>query len=120
MQQTDTAGLPANNAPSNITTAQDLEGIMAQVQENQKDLSAAVAGNQAATKVDEQGVDIVQSIIDSNSEIEQSVDQELATAAVSSGTASATSASKLKRMSPAGRRASRYVVSGKGFEDEGN
>lgn len=92
---------------------------MAQVQENQNDLDAAVSGNQEATTTDEQGVDIAQSIIDANSDIEQAVNQELATASVSSSAASATSA-KLKRMSPAGRRASRYVVSGKSWDDEGN
>ncbi|KAK7733298.1 hypothetical protein SLS53_008195 [Cytospora paraplurivora] len=153
VQQTDTSGLPDNNSPSNITTAQTLEGIMAQVQQNQKDLPAAIDGNQDAKSVDDQGIDIVESILDDDSSISQQVEKELATASVSASTAAATSDTTSsgssttasgsgtgsntnsghknhnghkghkgnnKRMSPAARRASRYVVAGKNYEEEGN
>ncbi|ROW06981.1 hypothetical protein VMCG_04044 [Cytospora schulzeri] len=124
VQQTDTAGLPANNSPSNITTAQTLEGIQAQVQQNQKDLPAAIEGNQDATSVDEQGFDIAKAILEEDPSIQQEVNQELATAVASSGSASATSTNN-KRLTPAGRRArrypvGRYVVSGRDFNKEDN
>lgn len=122
VQQTDTAGLPANNSPSNITSAQTLEGIQAQIQQNQKDLPAAIAGNQDAATVDKQGFDIAKSILNQDPTIAQDVNQELASAAASSASPSATSTSN-KRMTPAGRRvirypAARYVVSGKDFNKE--
>lgn len=103
---------------------------MAQVQKNQKDLPAAIEGNQDAKSVDDQGVDIVESILGDDSSISQQVDKELATASVSASTAAATTKSghknhkghkgHNKRMSPAARRASRYVVAGKSYEEEGN
>jgi hypothetical protein len=53
VQQTDVT--PNANTPETITTAQTLEGVLAQVAENQIDLPAAVKANQEAT-LDEQGI----------------------------------------------------------------
>ncbi|KUI68022.1 hypothetical protein VM1G_03085 [Cytospora mali] len=132
IQQTDTAGLPANNSPSNITTAQTLEGIQAQVQQNQKDLSAAVEGNQAAT-VSEQGADIVKAILQEDPSIEKQVEKELATATASASAAAATKATGSKAGGRKGHKThgggrgrgrarsypvGRYVVSGKDFKNE--
>lgn len=85
-----------------------------------------MVGNQGATSVDEQGVDIAKAILDEDPSIAQKVNQELATAVASSGSgaASATSTSS-RRMTPAGMRArrypvGRYVVSGKEFKNDDN
>lgn len=124
VQQTDTTALPGDNAPSNITSAQTLEGIQAQIQQNQKDLPAAIAGNQQAATVDEQGVVIADVMLNKDPSIQQSVNKELASAVASSSSPSPTGAGR-KRMTPAGRRVIRYpgakyVVSGKDFDKEDN
>ncbi|KUI53248.1 hypothetical protein VP1G_00649 [Cytospora mali] len=131
VQQTDTAGLPANNSPSNITTAQTLEGIEAQVQQNQKDLAAAVEGNQDATSVNEQSADIVKAILEEDPSIEKQVQKELATATGSASAAAATKATGSKAGGRKGHKThgggrgrtrsypvGRYVVSGKDFKNE--
>ncbi|KAI1247399.1 hypothetical protein MGN70_011289 [Eutypa lata] len=59
VQQTDTT--PSKNTPANIVTAQTLEGITDQVQQNIADLPAAVDGI-AGADLDEQGTAVVDSI----------------------------------------------------------
>ncbi|KAJ9136879.1 Gas1-like protein [Pleurostoma richardsiae] len=61
VQQTDIAA--HNNTPENIVTEQTLENVLQQVQQNQKDLPAAVAGIQAATTTDEQGEKVAEAIL---------------------------------------------------------
>lgn len=90
MQQTDTT--PSENDPSKITTQQTLSGILSQVQQNKLDLAAAVAGNQQATKVSDQGVDIAQAILDAEPTIVAGVQKELQTNTISAAAAATTSA----------------------------
>lgn len=78
VQQTDTKPLPADNDPSNIKSAQTLAGVTAQIAQNKQDLAAAVAGNEAAGSVDEQGVSIAQAILDSDPQITQDTNDEIA------------------------------------------
>lgn len=92
VQQTDITPLAGDNPPSNITSAQTLAQIQAQIQENQKDLPAAIAGNQAAATVDQQGVKIAQAILDSEPAIVAAVQNELKTKAAAAQTAAATTA----------------------------
>ncbi|KAI0025422.1 hypothetical protein F4780DRAFT_329258 [Xylariomycetidae sp. FL0641] len=61
VQQTDTT--PSENEPGNIDTAQDLKGIESQIQQNLKDLQAAMAGIAASSQdTAEQGVNVVDAI----------------------------------------------------------
>lgn len=90
MQQTDTT--PSENDPAKITTQQTLAGILSQVQQNKLDLAAAVAGNQQATKVSDQGVDIAQAILDAEPTIVAGVQKELQTNTISAAAAATTSA----------------------------
>lgn len=90
VQQTDVT--PSKNDPSTITSAQTLAGIQAQIQQNKIDLAAAVQGNQAATQVNEQGVDIAQAILNADPTIVAAVQKELQTNTVSSAAAAATTA----------------------------
>lgn len=78
VQQTDTTPLPADNDPSNIKSAQTLAGVTAQIAQNKQDLAAAVAGNEAAGSVEEQGVTIAQAILDSDPQITQDTNDEIA------------------------------------------
>lgn len=78
VQQTDTTPLPADNDPSKIKSAQTLEGIMAQIAQNKKDLPAAIQGNENAGSVAEQGPDIAQAILDSDKAITQNTNAEIA------------------------------------------
>lgn len=65
MQQTDTV---ANaNTPANIATAQTLDGILAQVAQDQKDLPAAIKANKDASTLDEQGVAAVDELLNIDS-----------------------------------------------------
>lgn len=68
--------------------------------------------------MDEQGFDVVKSILDGDSAIEKDVSKELAKAAASAGSANATGGNR-KRMSPAARRR-RFVASGQKYEEDGN
>lgn len=65
VQQTDTAA--SKNSANTIDTAQTLEGVLAQVNQNQKDLADAEKGNAAAVKVADQGVDIADALLDIDS-----------------------------------------------------
>lgn len=78
VQQTDTKALPADNDPSNIKSAQTLEGIMAQIAQNKQDLPAAIQGNENAATVPEQGPEIAQAILDSDPQITQDTNTEIA------------------------------------------
>ncbi|KAK2606793.1 hypothetical protein N8I77_005519 [Diaporthe amygdali] len=89
VQQTDTTPLPADNDPSKITSAQTLQGIMAQIAQNKKDLAAAIQGNQNAGSVAEQGPDIAQAILDSDKAITQDTTKEIATNANAATTGNA-------------------------------
>lgn len=95
MQQTDTT--PNANTPANITTAQTLAGIQAQIQQNKIDLQAAVKGNQQATTVSEQGVDIAQAILDADPTIVQDAEKEVQTNTVSTAAAAATTSAAAKK-----------------------
>ncbi|GKT41962.1 uncharacterized protein ColSpa_02143 [Colletotrichum spaethianum] len=64
VQQTDTT--PKKNTPDNIPTAQTLDGVLSQVQQNIVDLPAAVKSNQEAKTQDEQGVTAVKDILGNN------------------------------------------------------
>ncbi|KAE9573314.1 hypothetical protein CGCF415_v012914 [Colletotrichum fructicola] len=64
VQQTDTT--PKQNTPQNIATAQTLENVLTQVQQNAKDLPAAVKSNQEAKTQDEQGVTAIKEILGNN------------------------------------------------------
>ncbi|KAJ0349009.1 hypothetical protein COL26b_001994 [Colletotrichum chrysophilum] len=64
VQQTDTT--PKQNTPQNIPTAQTLENVLTQVQQNAKDLPAAVKSNQEAKTQDEQGVTAIKEILGNN------------------------------------------------------
>ncbi|KAF3765561.1 hypothetical protein M406DRAFT_338995 [Cryphonectria parasitica EP155] len=91
VQQTDVTALPGDNAPSNITTAATLADVEAQVQQNQKDLPAAIAGNdEAAASDNAQSANIAQAIIAADPAVVQSETAELATKAASASTAAAT------------------------------
>lgn len=61
IQQTDTT--PNVNTPENISTAQTLAGIEAQVIQNQKDLQKAVAANVEAPTQNDQGVAAVDQLL---------------------------------------------------------
>ncbi|ESZ99498.1 hypothetical protein SBOR_0063 [Sclerotinia borealis F-4128] len=75
MQTDETA---SKNSPGTISTAQTLEGVQAQVLQNNKDLPAAVQANSEA-KLNEQGLFAVQALLSSS----------LAAVPTSSGTAAA-------------------------------
>ncbi|POS79985.1 GEgh16 protein [Diaporthe helianthi] len=78
VQQTDIEPLPADNDPSNIKSAQTLAGITAQIAQNKQDLAAAVAGNEAAESVEEQGTSIAQAILESDPQITEDTNDEIA------------------------------------------
>ncbi|TVY93801.1 hypothetical protein LAWI1_G000246, partial [Lachnellula willkommii] len=92
VQQTDIT--PAANTPDNIATAQTLAGINEQVAENQKDLPAAIAGNQEATSgtEQEQGVLAVDNLLN----IDSTASAKVAIAAASTGASAAASTGKAK------------------------
>lgn len=113
MQQTDVT--PSQNSPSNITTAQTLEGIQAQIQQNKIDLPAAIQGNQAATQVTDQGVDIAQAILNADPTIVADVQKELQTNTVSSAAAAATTSAAAKANTGNGKKGN-----GKGNAAKGN
>ncbi|PQE03645.1 hypothetical protein CJF30_00006360 [Rutstroemia sp. NJR-2017a BBW] len=62
VQQTDVTA--SKNTPGTIATAQTLEGVMAQVQQNNQDLPAAIKANSEAT-LDQQGVFAVDALLSS-------------------------------------------------------
>ncbi|TDZ74326.1 hypothetical protein CTRI78_v000822 [Colletotrichum trifolii] len=64
IQQTDVK--PKQNTPGNIKTAQTLKGILTQVQQNAKDLPAAIKSIQEAKTQDEQGVAAVKELLGNN------------------------------------------------------
>lgn len=90
IQQTDTT--PNVNTPDNISTAQTLEGIEAQVLQNQKDLGKAVAANIEAPTQDDQGVAAVDELlsIDSVAEATAGAAAAAATTAADTNTGKAT------------------------------
>ncbi|TVY25175.1 hypothetical protein LHYA1_G006037 [Lachnellula hyalina] len=92
VQQTDVT--PAVNTPDNIQTAQTLAGINEQVAENQKDLPAAITGNQEATSgtEQEQGVLAVDNLLN----IDSTASATAAIAAVSTAASAAASTGKAK------------------------
>ncbi|KAG4422807.1 hypothetical protein IFR04_004029 [Cadophora malorum] len=65
VQQTDTTA--SENSANTIDTAQTLEGVLAQVNQNQLDLADANKGNAAAATVDDQGVEIADALLDIDS-----------------------------------------------------
>ncbi|CZT43999.1 related to gEgh 16 protein [Rhynchosporium secalis] len=65
VQQTDTDA--SKNSANTINTAQTLEGVLAQVNQNQLDLADANKGNAAAVTVDDQGVEIADALLDIDS-----------------------------------------------------
>lgn len=83
---------PSENDPSTITTAQTLKGIQSQIQQNKLDLQAAIAGNEQATKVSDQGLDIAQAILDSEPTLVAGVQKEIQTNTISAAAAATTSA----------------------------
>ncbi|WQF78078.1 Putative egh16-like virulence factor [Colletotrichum destructivum] len=68
VQQTDTT--PKQNTPGNIPTAQTLEGVLTQVQQNIVDLPAAVKSIQDAPTQDDQGVTAIKEILGNNATLE--------------------------------------------------
>ncbi|GJC92037.1 GEgh16 protein [Colletotrichum higginsianum IMI 349063] len=68
VQQTDTT--PKQNTPDNIPTAQTLEGVLTQVQQNIVDLPAAVKSIQDAPTQDDQGVTAIKEILGNNATLE--------------------------------------------------
>lgn len=96
VQQTDVTPLAGDNPPSNITIASSLEAIEQQVQQDQKDLPAAIAGNQAATTVDEQGVKIASALLAAEPDVVAAQKAEVAdaTSAAADSTKNAGSATK--------------------------
>jgi hypothetical protein len=67
VQQTDTQA--SKNDASTINTAQTLDGVLKQVQQNVKDLPAAISGLAAAKKVDDQGVAIADALFKVNPDL---------------------------------------------------
>ncbi|KAK2021134.1 hypothetical protein LX32DRAFT_271456 [Colletotrichum zoysiae] len=61
VQQTDIK--PKKNTPGNIPTAQTLDGVLSQIQQNIVDLPNAVKANQEAPTTDDQGVVAVKDIL---------------------------------------------------------
>ncbi|KAK1639283.1 hypothetical protein BDP81DRAFT_448104 [Colletotrichum phormii] len=64
VQQTDIT--PKQNTPGNIPTAQTLNGVLKQVQQNVVDLPAAVKSNQEAKTQDDQGVTAIKELLGNN------------------------------------------------------
>ncbi|KAL5314900.1 hypothetical protein ACEPPN_017550 [Leptodophora sp. 'Broadleaf-Isolate-01'] len=62
---TDTAA--SENSTNTIDIAQTLEGVLAKVNQNQLDLADANKGTAAAATVDDQGVEIVDALLDIDS-----------------------------------------------------
>lgn len=91
VQQTDITPLAGDNAPSNITTAATLAEIEKQVQQDQIDLPAAIAGNQAATTVSDQGVKIAEAILAAEPSVVAAEQAEVKTNAASANTNAASS-----------------------------
>jgi hypothetical protein len=85
VQQTDVTA--SKNTPGTIATAQTLEGVMAQVQQNNQDLPAAIKANSEAT-LDQQGVFAVDALLSSTP---------AAAAAKATGTATGTATGKGKK-----------------------
>lgn len=75
------------NTPDNIATAQTLEGIEAQVLQDQKDLTKAVAANVEAPTQDDQGVAAVDKLLDIDSAAAATLTADAAAAATSSAAA---------------------------------
>lgn len=72
VQQTDTAA--SDNSANTIDTAQTLDGVLQQVNQNQKDLTKAIKGNNDAAVVDEQGVSIADELLGVDSTASATVD----------------------------------------------
>jgi hypothetical protein len=64
VEQTDVT--PSKNTPGTIATAQTLEGVMAQVQQNNEDLPAAIKANSEAS-LDQQGIFAVDALLSTTS-----------------------------------------------------
>ncbi|EFQ26172.1 GEgh16 protein [Colletotrichum graminicola] len=64
VQQTDVK--PKKNTPGNIATAQTLDNVLTQVQQNTIDLPAAIQANQDAPTQNDQGVTAVKEILGNN------------------------------------------------------
>lgn len=104
MQQTDTTALPADNAPSNINSSATLAEVFSQVQQDQKDLPAAIAGNIAATSVKEQAPTIAQAILDADPAVVQAEQLELQTKAATANTAATTNAASTNTNTGTGKK----------------
>ncbi|PSR97364.1 hypothetical protein BD289DRAFT_480208 [Coniella lustricola] len=93
VQQTDVTALAGDNAPSNITTASTLAEVMSQIAQNEKDLPAAIKGNQeSAADMNAQDANIFAAIMASDNAIAQSEAAELKTKTVSTATVAAAGA----------------------------
>lgn len=108
MQQSDVTPLAGDNPPSNITIASTLAEVQKQVLQDQKDLPAAIAGNQAATTVDEQGVKIAAALLAAEPSVVAAEKAEVATASTAKAT---------KRASRQFQRGRRYVSPGAAFDE---
>ena len=65
VQQTDVT--PNKNSPANIATIQQLDAVMAQVLQNQKDLDTSIKANQQAATADDTGVEAVNLLLNIDS-----------------------------------------------------
>lgn len=96
VQQTDVT--PNVNSPATIATAQTLEGVLAQVAENQVDLPAAIKANQEATT----GTDQQQGLLGANALLALNGEATGVAAAVASSTSKAAKATKTATAKAAG------------------
>lgn len=95
MQQTDVT-LNANS-PDTIATEQTLEGVLAQVAQNQVDLPAAVKGNQGAPTEAQQGLFEANALLSIDSAAQ-------ATVGAAAVAATTTSSAKSKATAKAGKK----------------
>jgi hypothetical protein len=103
VKQTDIT--PNANTPGTIKTAQTLEGVDAQIAQNQKDLPTAVKANQDAT-LEEQGVKQVDALLKIDSAA-------LATAGAAAASGTSTAAAKATTTAKATAKATATTAAGK-------
>lgn len=104
VQQTDVK--PNANTPDTIATAQTLEGVLAQVAQNQKDLPAAAQANKEAPSVDQQGVFFVDALL----KIDSTASATGAVLASATTTAKATSTASTKNGKNKGKGARAFTA----------
>lgn len=93
--QTDTTA--SANTPANIVTAQTLDGITAQIAQNQKDLTVALQSNKDAPTQNDQGVQAADELLSIDSTASATAAAAAATATAATGKATGKKSGKANK-----------------------